>query len=171
MPLATHLPFQPVVQEDGVPYLFGHIAAANPQADSLKQGKEVLAIFQGPHAYVSSSWYARENASTWNYTAVHIYGMLEITSGDAVREDMARLVTQYEQSQLQPRYMEGLSPELVDHLLPHILPFRLHISRIEGAAKLSQNRTDADYRTIISQLDKGTAEEQAVAKAMRKRRP
>ena len=73
-PVATHLPLQ-VMKEGDTYYITGHMAYANPQWKTFEDEHEnVLVIFQGPHAYISSSWYTHENVPTWNYQAVHLYG-------------------------------------------------------------------------------------------------
>src|SRR6478752_518780 len=88
-PWATHLPL--LLSHDKTK-LFGHVAKGNKQWKEWNADAEVLAIFQGPHAYISSSWYDHENVSTWNYTAVHIYGKVKIIEGDAVIDLLTKLV-------------------------------------------------------------------------------
>src|SRR6187402_3094913 len=73
-PWATHLPLVLDTNSEGKDILFGHISKANKQWKDFDPDKEVLAIFSGPHAYISSSWYDHVNVPTWNYLAVHIYG-------------------------------------------------------------------------------------------------
>lgn len=78
-PIATHLPLQ-LVKEADTYYLTGHMAYGNPQWRTFENCDEVLVIFQGPHAYISSSWYEEENVPTWNYQAIHLYGKAQILS-------------------------------------------------------------------------------------------
>ena len=77
-PWATHIPLELDHDNDGNTILVGHISKENPQGESFKTNTDVLAIFTGPHAYISSSWYDHENVPTWNYTAVHVYGNVTI---------------------------------------------------------------------------------------------
>ena len=72
-PIGSHLPLQ-IIKEKDAYYITGHMAYRNPQWRTFKTCDDVLVIFQGPHAYISSSWYEHENVPTWNYQAVHIYG-------------------------------------------------------------------------------------------------
>lgn len=88
-PWATHIPLELEVGADGNDILVGHIAKANPQWKGFTEDKEVLCIFNGPHAYISSSWYKEEEVPTWNYIAVHVYGELKILNEDEV---MARYI-------------------------------------------------------------------------------
>ena len=77
----THIPMELDKNEDGEDVLFGHIAKSNPQAKNLKNKEEILAIFNGPHSYISPSWYQKKNVPTWNYVAVHVYGKVKVIKG------------------------------------------------------------------------------------------
>src|SRR6185436_9306981 len=77
-PYATHIPILAANRPNGEKYLHGHIARANPHWKHWREEEEVLAVFAGPHAYVSSSWYDHPNVPTWNYIAVHVYGRLRV---------------------------------------------------------------------------------------------
>jgi len=77
----THLPLLLHQNAAGGYYLLGHLSKANPQWQHFREQEKVLAIFSGPHAYVSSAWYAQESVPTWNYMAVHVYGTLQLVSG------------------------------------------------------------------------------------------
>jgi len=81
-PWGTHIPMELETNAEGGDVLVGHIAKANPQWKHFDNNKEVLCIFNGPHAYVSSSWYKEEEVPTWNYIAVHVYGKLELLSDE-----------------------------------------------------------------------------------------
>lgn len=78
-PVATHLPLQ-LIKEGDTCYLTGHMAYGNPQWRTFADSEDVLVMFQGSHAYISSSWYEEENVPTWNYQAVHVYGQASILS-------------------------------------------------------------------------------------------
>lgn len=95
-PWATHIPLELEVDKNGKDILVGHIAKANPQSSALTENTEVLCIFNGPHAYISSSWYKEEGVPTWNYIAVHVYGKLKILDEDALMTSLHRLVDKYE---------------------------------------------------------------------------
>ena len=75
---ATHIPIELEVNADGKEIRQGHLSKLNPQAEGFTENDQVLAVFTGPHSYVSSSWYDHENVPTWNYIAVHVYGRIKI---------------------------------------------------------------------------------------------
>lgn len=150
-PIATHVPVQ-VVQEGTDTYITGHVAYGNPQWRTFEASEHVLVIFQGPHAYISSSWYGHENVPTWNYQAVHVYGKATILSDEELRQDLARLLEKYEGHRTQPVLWETLSTELLESQLKGIVGFKIKIEEIEAAYKLSQNRNAADYAQIVERL-------------------
>lgn len=166
--VASHLPL--LLQRDSGTYgtLIGHMARANPQWRSA-ESREVLAIFSGPHAYVSPSWYAAENVvPTWNYVAVHAYGTFELIEDRAsLREIVGRTVEFYEQPLPQPWPFDPRSA-FNERLLEAIIGFRIEIRRIEGKWKLSQNqppeRRERVARALENQADANAA---AVARLMR----
>jgi len=146
----THLPFVLNKDEGEFGTLYGHIAKANPQWKRLN-GKEVLVIFSGPHAYISPTWYAMSPAApTWNYAAVHVYGVAEILNTTQTRKVVEQTVNKYEPSLLVERNI--LTNELIEKLLPGIVGFKITISRIEGKLKLGQQRVSEDQRGVVKGL-------------------
>src|SRR5689334_20581097 len=91
-PLATHIPLLLEKDAEGRDILMGHISRGNEQKHTLTDGAQVLAIFPGPHAYISPRWYTQMNVPTWNYISVHLYGTVSIIEGDALRQALIRLV-------------------------------------------------------------------------------
>jgi len=114
----------------------------------------VLAIFSGPHTYISSSWYDHENVPTWNYVAVHIYGTLRVISDEELRASLKQLVDKYEKDSEKPARMENLSDKYLKHELMGIVGFEIAITRMEATNKLSQNRDAVNHQAIIQQLEK-----------------
>lgn len=158
-PFATHLPFLFDHKSGEQGRLLTHFARANPHWREL-HGAEVLVIFQGPHAYISPSWYAEAQAvPTWNYVAAHIHGTCQLI------EDKAELQSVLERT---VRYFEPDSP-LLDHLHEEfyvkmsqaVVGVEIQITAMEGKAKLSQNRPDASIRGVIEGLRK-SADGQAI---------
>jgi len=153
-PFATHLPL--LYEPQPAPYgtIRGHVARANPHWQAFESSMQ-LAIFQGPHAYVSPTWYQTTAASvpTWNYTAVHAYGRARILDDpDAVR-DILRDLTNREERDFEPRYsVEEVDAEYVAHMMRQIVAFEIPIVRIEAKAKLSQNRTPEERRRVADRL-------------------
>jgi transcriptional regulator len=161
---ATHTPL--LLNSDGS-RLTGHIAKANTQWKAFQQNPEVLAIFQGPHTYISSSWYDHENVPTWNYLAVHAYGTVRMLTEEETLLSLKHLVDKYEAQSAHPVTVEGMSPDHVKKELKGLVAFEITITRLEASYKLSQNRDAKNYANIISELRKrGDAQSLAVADAM-----
>ncbi|WP_043931208.1 FMN-binding negative transcriptional regulator [Bacillus sp. EB01] len=150
-PIATHLPLGVVKKGDDC-YVTGHIAYGNPQWRTFTTCDSGLVMFQGPHAYVSSSWYSHENVPTWNYQAVHMYGKVVILNKEELIEDLTGMLEKYEQKRENPVLWDKLSPELLERELKGIVGFKIKVEEIQAAYKLSQNRNAADYKNIIAQL-------------------
>ncbi|GGW40432.1 FMN-binding negative transcriptional regulator [Arenibacter certesii] len=154
-PWATHIPLELEVDADGNDLLVGHISKANPQWNYFKQQEEVLAIFNGPHSYISSSWYKEEEVPTWNYIAVHVYGTIEILNEKAVLESLHRLVNKYEKVATHPISLGNLSDASMDQI-KGIVGFQIRITEIQATYKLSQTRPE-DHERIITELNKSNS--------------
>jgi transcriptional regulator len=156
-PFATHLPllFDQTRSAHGA--LLGHVARANPQWHAFDGQQEALAMFQGPHAYVSPSWYATSPAvPTWNYTAVHVYGTPQVIDDDHVFSDLLdKLIAFYEAGIANP-WSGRLPTDFRTNLMKGIVGFTMNIERIEGKFKLSQNRSREDQRRVVEHLGTST---------------
>jgi transcriptional regulator len=152
-PFASHLPLVVNAGVGAQGALVGHMARNNPQWQDMAAGQEVLAIFHGPHAYVSGGWYESNAmaAPTWNYTVVHAYGRARILSEDELVEALHRLVDENEQGYAAPWKLE-LTEVQRERALPAIVGFEIELARIEGKFKLGQNRSEQDRRRVIAQL-------------------
>ncbi|MCL6424958.1 FMN-binding negative transcriptional regulator [Bacillus subtilis] len=150
-PIATHLPLQ-LVQEGDTYFITGHIAYGNPQWRTFETSEDVLVMFQGPHAYISSSWYKQENAPTWNYQAVHVYGTASILNEEELKQDLTSLLQKYEKHRENPVLWDRLSPQLLEQELKGIVGFKIRVQEIQAANKLSQNRNEEDYQNIVNKL-------------------
>ena len=167
-PFASHLPL--LLDRDSGPQgtLIGHMARANPQWREAA-GEPVLAIFSGPHAYISPTWYQAEHVvPTWNYVAVHAYGRLELIEDPAAVEAvLRRTVGVYEASQPSPWRLDE-SPEFVTRLVQQIVAFRIPIEQIEGKWKLNQNHPAERRQRVIAVLETRRDENsQEIARLMR----
>lgn len=161
---ASHLPLT-VKADDRV--LYGHFAKANSQWQGL-DGQGVLVIFHGPHSYISSSWYETKDAvPTWNYTAVHVKGTLQLLQDEALIDDCLReLIHKYEAPNSSYRY-EEVDSKYIASLKKGIVAFKIDIESIEGKAKLSQNHSDERRQRVIEQLkNTNDPESLAIAKLM-----
>ncbi len=165
-PIATHLPLQFIKKEDAY-YLTGHMAYGNPQWRTFESCEDVLVMFQGPHAYISSSWYSHENVPTWNYQAVHMYGKGSLFEKDELIKDLTSLLEKYEQHRENSVLWDKISPELLEKELQGIVGFKIKVEEIQGAYKLSQNRSETDYINIFNNLQKeGNSNSKQMAELM-----
>lgn len=146
-PVASHVPL--VLSDDGL-RLRGHVAKANPQWQHM-DGERVLAIFHGPHAYISPSWYVEQDeVPTWDYVAVHAYGRAVIaTSSDCVRAILCDLMRQQEPAS---PLLGRMSEPSFAGMMRAIVAFEIELDTIEGAAKLSQNKCLATRGNIAARL-------------------
>jgi transcriptional regulator len=171
-PSANQVPFL-VERRGGQLVLQAHLARANPQLAELDRGGEALAIFQGPHAYVSPSWYlAGPAVPTWNYAAVHAYGQVRtIADPDWLRVMVRRLSERHEAREPTPPWrIDDLPEPYVGSMLKGIVGVEIEVSRLEGKFKLSQNRPAADRPRVIAALERrDDAESRDVGALMRRR--
>jgi transcriptional regulator len=150
----SHVPLLAGRGGDGRLRLEGHMARANAHWESLESAAEVLAIFGGPHAYVSPSWYAHHpSVPTWNYAVVHARGKARIVGPEALPALLGRLTRKYEEGRPAPWRMEDLPAEFTPKLLAAIVGFEIMVERIEGKFKLSQNRRPEDLEGVIAALE------------------
>ena len=168
--LATHIPMILATHENGTEILHAHISKVNEQVAHLKDGAEVLCIFNGPHSYVSSSWYNFEEVPTWNYIAVQVRGILKILDAAGLHASVKSLMDTYEAKQKNPVDMEQLSAKTMRQM-NGIIGFEIEINTIEAAYKLSQNRDDKNHEAVIDSLrENANPGEKAIADAMEKQR-
>lgn len=157
-PFATHLPL--LVDGEGESLrLTGHMARANPQWRDFAD-RDVLAIFAGPHAYVSPSWYANpKSVPTWNYATVHVYGPARTIDDRAgVYDVLHRLTHREEHGMAAPWRIESLPDDYVANMMQGIVAFEIVPSRVEGKYKLSQNRPREDRETVTRELASSASE-------------
>lgn len=155
---ATHLPM--LVEAAPAPYgkLVGHVAKANPQWKTSSAEVEGLAIFQGPHAYVTPSWYATKRETgkvvpTWNYVAVHAYGTLRfIEDADELLGIVTRLTDTHEKNRAAPWAVTDAPADFVRAQLKGIVGVEMTITRLQGKWKMSQNRPPADREGVAKGL-------------------
>ena len=145
-PFATHLPILVDERRGPLGTLRGHVARANPHWRYLAAGRPTLVVFSGAHAYVSPSWYATHPAvPTWNYVAVHASGTgALVEDAEQVRTLLADLVHVYESPGPEAWSFEALPADYVAGMQRGIVAFEIPIARLEGKAKLSQNRDAVD---------------------------
>jgi transcriptional regulator len=165
---ATHVPLLLDADRGPLGTLVGHVARANPHATAFDGATPTLAIFRGPHAYVSPRWYASTpNVPTWNYLAVHATGCASaLAAGEHSREQLARTASLYEAEAAAPWRAEAFGA-YVEKLARGIVAFEVSIEKLVGKRKLSQNKTAADRAGVIAALRaQGGDDGRAIAGAM-----
>jgi transcriptional regulator len=165
-PQTTHLPMY-ATQCGGELSVWGHVARANPHAHAILAGARATAVFSGPHAFVSASWYEKPYATvpTWNYTAVYAGGTLRECDPRPVVDALA---TRFEGEEKDAWSPQRLDERYLQSQLRAIVAFELRIDRLLAKAKLSQNRTEADRLRVIDQLSRSNdPTERDCARAMR----
>ena len=170
----THLPFmlrwegQGQIQSQNRGKLIGHMARANPQWTHFADGADVLVVFQGPHAYISPSWYTNFGVPTWNYAAVHVRGTVRLIEDEvSLLAMLTELTATHEAAQPEP-WVFDVDPERRAHLMAKLVGFEIDITDIEATFKFSQNRSEADRVGVIAALSQSPdTTDQAVARLMR----
>ena len=156
---ADHIPFELAAPSVDAPFgvLRGHVARANPLWRRAQAG-DVLAVFQGPQAYISPAWYEEKGISgkvvpTFNYAVVHAHGPLRII--DDARQLLAlleRLTKRHEAARSTPWQVSDAPPAYIEQMMTAIVGIEIPIARLEGKWKISQNRSDADQSRIAAGL-------------------
>jgi transcriptional regulator len=167
LPFASHLPF--LLERKAGPHgcLIGHVARANPQWQQAA-GQTALAVFAGPHAYISPTWYQAEHVvPTWNYVAVHAYGRVQVIQDrDTLLEIVRKFVHVYEQAMPHP-WSFGGSGAFAERMLAQIVGFRIEIAKLEGKWKLNQNHPAERRQRLVRALrERGGEDALAVADLM-----
>lgn len=170
-PHATHIPMMLVEKTPGEFVLRGHIARINPQWEWFEKN-EALAVFSGHHAYISASWYEKDKIPTWNYMAVHIHGSIRIQEEAEVVEALGALVDKYEAASACPVHLSDIDDKTLGNNVKAIVGFEMSIRDVNASYKLSQNKKDTDYFSVIAHLRAlGDENSLRVAAEMEARRP
>ena len=162
-PFATHLPF---LYERKANVLLGHVARANPQWRHFSNGADVMVLFQGPHAYISPSWYLAPGVPTWNYPVAHVYGSAQaVDDPSRIKDIVERLTEKYERNN-QPPWV----PAYDQGLLQAIVGIEIRIKEVQEKFKLGQNRSAADRAGVVSKLEAtGSESDSALARLMKEK--
>jgi transcriptional regulator len=165
---AVHIPFMLFENENRF-VLKSHFASKNPLAESIKNNNEVLIIFPGPHAYISSSWYHYMNVPTWNYIAVHCYGKLSEVDEKETENILQQMVQRYESSREGGLQWNDYPEKLIANLKKELIAFEINVDRVEAKYKLSQNRNEKDFQSAVAHLENENAyHSKDIAAAMKK---
>ena len=152
-PVATQIPLE-IEEKDGKLFLHGHIMKKTDHHIAFEKNNNVLALFTGPHCYVSASWYNDpQSASTWNYMTVHAKGKITFTDDEGTYEAIKAVTNKYEGPETKAAF-NNMTKEYVLPLLKAIVGFSIEVESIENVFKLSQNKKQEEQLNIISQLRK-----------------
>jgi transcriptional regulator len=169
-PVATHVPVF-TDEREGRLFLTGHIMRKTDHHRAFEHNPRVLAIFNGPHAYVSASWYAdTRQASTWNYMTVHAGGNIRFLSEDELYALLKRTTHHFENDQPAPSLMEQLPQTYVSEHMKAIVAFEIEVEKLEHVFKLSQNRDEQSYDSIVRHLEQKEGQAAELAAIMKNRK-
>ena len=167
VPFATHLPFLLDTGRGPHGTLLAHMARANSQWHDFNSAQEVLVIFQGPHTYISPSWYEVElSVPTWNYAAVHAYGLPRLIDDTEELYTLLKTLVQTHEAHFEKPWPFQLPADYLQQMMRGIVGFEIEITRLEGKFKLSQNRSATERENIIATLQEST-DTLAVAELMK----
>jgi transcriptional regulator len=167
----THIPFL-IEKENDRLILHGHVMKGTDHHKAFADNENVLAIFNGPHAYVSASWSENpQQASTWNYTAVHARGKLKFVDESSLLSILKKMTAFYENDKHSPSLVDRMSEEYLHQMMKAIIGFEIEVTSLENVFKLSQKKSEKDYRNIILQLEKKDELSRQVSELMKQRLP
>ena len=170
-PVATQIPVF-IDEKDGKLFLTGHIMRNTDHHKAFDQNPNVLAVFTGPHTYVSATWYDDpQQASTWNYMSVHAKGSLRFGDADELIAVLKRLTLHYENNNTaSSTVFDNLPEEYRNRLMKAIVSFEVEITSIDHVFKLSQNRDEKSYGNIIEKLKQQPGDGKQIAEIMQDRK-
>ena len=174
-PVATQLPVF-IDEKAGAPgkpgklFLSGHLMRNTDHHKAFRHNSNVLAVFTGAHTYVSASWYEdKKQGSTWNYMSVHARGVLRFLGEDELLEVLKRTTNHFENNPHSGANFEDLSKEYVDQMIRAIVAFEVEILEMDNVFKLSQNRDEKSFHSIMGKLEAQDADGSKIAGEMKKR--
>ena len=155
-PEVTHLPFLVDRKRGKHGFLIAHFAKANKHWRNIDEGKELMVVFQGPHTYISPSWYKnREEVPTWNYATVHVHGKPIVTHDSEELRKMVKRLTHLHEGKIDSDWsLDEVSKKDFETDLKAIVGLEIEITRIEGKFKFNQNKSKDDQTKVIKNLDK-----------------
>ena len=169
-PVATHVPV--IIEErDNKFFIHAHVMRKQQHTAAFEKNNNVLCVFSGAHTYVSATWYAKQNeASTWNYQAVHAKGKLNFLGDDELHALLTKLTDTFEGNPHSPASVKNMDKEYISQMMKAIVAFEIEIMEIQHVFKLSQNKEKETYDNIANHLSKGDNEATQVAEIMNERK-
>jgi len=168
-PVATHVPVMIDIRENQL-YLQAHIMRKQAHTLAFEHNDKVMAIFNGPHAYISAKHYEPQNtASTWNYSAVHAQGIIRFLGDTELFTMLKNLTAKYENSEDSPSLMHHMHEDYIQSNMKAIVAFEIKVTQLQHVFKWSQNKPSHIQDNIIQTLANGSLEEQLAAEEMKLR--
>jgi len=168
-PIATQVPLL-LEEKDGQFFLYGHVQRKTDHQLAFEINPHVLAIFTGPHTYVSASWYSNpQTASTWNYMAVHAKGILRFLDDNELIGILKKTTSHFENNTDSPSLVEKMPEDYVQKMIKAIIAFEIRVTHLDNVFKLSQNRDEKSYHNIIDHLDQRDDTSKHIAAEMKVR--
>jgi transcriptional regulator len=168
-PVATQIPVF-IDEKEGNLFLSGHMMKNTDHHKAFMQNSNVLAVFTGAHTYVSASWYEdKQQGSTWNYMSVHVRGQLKFLDEQALLNTLKRTTNHFENNPHSGANFEDLPDEYVQKMVKAIVAFEIQVQEMDNVFKLSQNRDEKSFHTIINKLDAQDADGKKIAHEMKQR--
>lgn len=165
-PVATQIPLL-LEERDEKLFLLGHVQRKTDHQLAFEQNPYALAVFTGPHTYVSASWYTNPQvASTWNYISVHAKGVVKFLDDAALLTLLSRTTALFENDATSPALVEKMPEEYVSKMIKAIVAFEMEITHLDNVFKLSQNRDKESYNTIVDKLKDQGGQAADIAKEM-----
>ena len=170
-PVATQIPVF-IEERDGKIFLSGHMMRQTDHHKAFEKNPQVLCVFTGHHTYVSATWYSNPHqASTWNYMSVHVKGIMRFLGYNELVDVLRKTSLHFEKGDVHSTTaFDNLPPEYVEKLMKAIVAFEVEVHSIENVFKLSQNRDEESYGSIINHLRDADADGKTIASEMEKRK-
>lgn len=169
-PVATQIPVF-IDEKDGKIFLTGHIMRNTDHHKAFEQNSSVLAVFTGPHTYVSATWYTKPVGSTWNYMSVHAKGTIRFGDTNELISILKRLSLHYENyNTASTTVFDNLPAEYTERMMKAIVPFEIEINDLQHVFKLSQDRDEKSYDNIATKLKEQSGDAKKIGELMEKRK-
>ena len=169
-PVATQIPVF-IDEKDGKIFLTGHIMRNTDHHKAFEQNSNVLAVFTGPHTYVSATWYTKPVGSTWNYMSVHAKGTIRFGDTNELISILKRLSLHYENYNTESTTVfDNLPAEYTERMMKAIVPFEIEINDLQHVFKLSQDRDEKSYDNIATKLKEQGGDAKKIGELMEKRK-
>jgi transcriptional regulator len=169
-PVATQIPVF-IEERNGRLYLTGHMMRNTDHHKAFEKNNAALCVFTGDHTYVSATWYSDPHqASTWNYMSVHVRGKMKFMDQEGLISILKKTSLHFENNNSSSTTVyDNLSPEYTSKLVKAIVGFEVEVEHIDNVFKLSQNRDEKSFETIIEKLKDGGKDAKTIAEEMQKR--